>query len=155
FELGVGKTELAARLLHELVKRAVNDQELVNLDEKVGTTAILRLRLVPKWSDDAKINAQAIKDADELADKISTALKNVLGDPRRIAKFIANLTGDPEERSFAARELYRAKALAVPQLVDALRNTKGEEHDAVMNLLPSLAPETVTPLVAALDILDD
>lgn len=155
FELGVGRTELAARLLHELVKRAVNDQDLVDLDERVGTTAILRVRLVPKWSDDPKIDAQARKDADELADKVSKAMKNVLGDPKRIAKFIANLTGDPEERQFAARELYRAKALAVPQLVDALRTSKGEEHDAVLQLLPTLAPETVPPLIAALDIPDD
>jgi CheY-like chemotaxis protein len=155
FELGVGKTELAARLLHELVKRAVNDQDLVDLDQRVGTTAILRVRLVPKWSDDPKIDAQARKDADELADKVSKALKNVLGDPKRIAKFIANLTGDPEERQFAARELYRAKDLAVPQLVEALRTSKGEEHDAVLQLLPTLAPETVPPLIAALDIPDD
>jgi CheY-like chemotaxis protein len=155
FELGVGRTELAARLLHELVKRATNDQDLVDLNEKVGTTAILRLRLVPQWSDDKKINAQAIKDADTLADKVSKALRNVLGDRKRIAKFIANLNGDREEHDFAAHELYRSKALAVPQLVDELRTAKGEERDAVLTLLPRLAPETVPPLIAALDIPDD
>jgi CheY-like chemotaxis protein len=155
FELEVGRTELAARLLRELVKRAVNDQDLVDLDRKVGTSAILRLRLVPKWSNDPKIDAQARKDADELADKLSKALRNVLGDPKRIARFIANLNGDREEQAFARAELYRSKELAIPQLVEELRTSKGEEHDAILALLPDLAPQTVPPLIAALDIPDD
>src|SRR5262249_57620233 len=109
-----------------MVQRATNDQDLVDLNEKVGPNAILRLRLVPQWSDDKKINAQAIEDADTLADKVSQALRNVLGDRKRIAKFIANLNGDREEHDFAARELYRSKALAVPQPVDELRTANAE-----------------------------
>ncbi len=155
FELEVGKTDLAARLLGEMLKRATNDQDLVDLDEKVGTASLLRLRVVPKWSDDPKINQQAIKDANELADKVSQALRNILGDPKRIAKFIHNLSGDQEEHDFAARELYRSRSLAIPYLVEELRTAKGDDREVILALLPKLAPETVTPLVAALDIPDD
>jgi CheY-like chemotaxis protein len=155
FELEVGKTELAARLLSEMLKRATNEQDLVDLDEKVGTAALLKLRVVPKWSDDPKINQQAIKDANELADKVSQALRNILGDPKRIAKFIHNLSGDQEEHDFAARELYRSRSLAIPYLVEELRTVKGEDRDVILALLPKLAPETVMPLTAALDIPDD
>ncbi len=155
FELGVGRPDIGARLLRELVKRAVNEQELVDLDEKVGTSAFLRLRLIPKWSDDPKANAQAIKDADDLAGKVSKALQNILGNRERIAKFVKNLSGDREEHDFAAKELYRSRAMAIPPLIDELRTAKGEERDAILALLPGLSRETTAPLVAALDIRDD
>jgi len=155
FELGVGRPDIGARLLRELVKRAVNEQELVDLDEKVGTSAFLRLRLIPKWSDDPKANEQAIKDADDLAGKVSKALQNILGNRERIAKFVKNLNGDREEHDFAAKELYRSRAQAIPPLIDELRTAKGEERDAILALLPGLSRETVAPLMAALDIPDD
>jgi hypothetical protein len=155
FELELGKRELAARLLHEMLKVAVNDQELVELEQKVGNTAFLRLRLIPKWSDDPKLNAQAIKDADELNAKVSQALQKILGDRTRILRFIRDLNGDREDRDFATKELYRSGALAVPVLVSELQSTKGEEHQAILSLLPRLAPETVPPLIAALDIDDN
>lgn len=155
FELDTGRPELAARLLAALLKREPTDEDLVKLDEKVGTAAFLRLRLLPKWSNDPKINEQAIKDADKLADRVGAALQKVYGDPKRISKFIKNLSGDREERSFAAKELYRSKALAIPPIIEELRPAQGEDRDAILTLLPRLAPETVPPLIAALDIPDD
>ncbi len=156
FELEVGRRDLAARLLHEMLKAAVNDQDLVDLEQKVGTTAFLRLRLIPKWSDDPKLNAQAVKDADELNAKVSQAIEKILGDKARIQRFIHDLTtGDREEQEFATKELYRSRALAMPTLISELQSTKGEEHQAILSLLPRLAPETVPPLIAALDIDDN
>jgi CheY-like chemotaxis protein len=155
FELEVGRRDLAARLLNQMLKVAVNDAELVELDQRVGTSAFLRLRLIPKWSDDAKVNAQALKDADELTARVSEAIKKVLGDPVRIRRFIKDLTSDREDRAFAAGELHRAGTLAMPYLIAELQANKGEEHEAILALLPKLAPETVPPLIAALDIDDN
>jgi CheY-like chemotaxis protein len=154
FELDVGRHELAARALRGLLDRKPTDDELVKLEERDGMPAFLRLRTIPKWSDDPKVNEQAIKNADELADRVAGALQRVLGDPKRINRLIKLLTGDREERAFAARELYRAKAAAVPPLVTALREGSGEDREAVLSLLPRLARETVPPLIAALDIPD-
>src|SRR5262249_5006996 len=79
FELGVGRPDLAARLLRELIKRNPTDEELVQLNEKVGPAAFLRLRTVPRWSADPKVNEQAIKDTDELSDRVGKAMQKVLG----------------------------------------------------------------------------
>ena len=155
FELEVGRYELAAKLLHGLVTHNPTDEDLLQIAEKDGMPAFLRLRIVPKWSDDPKIHAQAIKDADILSDRVGKAMEKILGDQKRIAKLIQNLTGDNEEKSFAARELYRSRALAIPLLIAQLRTADGEERAAILELLPRLAPETVSPLTAALAIPDD
>ncbi len=156
FEMELGRHELAAKLLHGLVGRKPTDEELLRLEEKEGSLSpFLRLRSVPRWSDDKAVHDQAVKDADELAQRINEALQKLLGDKKRIARLIKDLTGDREEKAFAAKELYRSKALAVPQLVEALRPATGEEREVILNLLPRLSRDTVPPLVAALDIPDE
>jgi hypothetical protein len=155
FELEVGRPDLAARHLHELLKLATDDKELVALEEKVGSTAFLRLRILPKWSDDRKLEEQARKDADELSARVTTALQKVLGNRETILRHIKELSGDREERTYATVQLQRARDLAIPTLVEQLQVSKGEDHEAIMRLLPRLLPETVPPLIAALDIPDN
>jgi len=154
FELEVGRPDLAARHLHELLKLATDDKELVALEQKVGNAAFLRLRILPKWSDDRKLDEQARKDADELSARVTSALQKVLGNREAILKHLKDLNGDREDRKYATDHLQRAKALAIPTLVEQLQLTRGEEHEAIMGLLPFLFPETVPPLLAALDIPD-
>jgi hypothetical protein len=155
FELDVGRHELAARLLRGLLDRKPSDEELMKIEEQDGMAAFLRLRTIPKWADDPKVHAQAVKDADELAERAAGALQRVLGDPKRINRLIKDLTGDREERAFASRELYRARAAAMPPLIAALRDAGGEEREAILSLLPRLAADTVPPILAALDVPDN
>lgn len=156
FEMELGRYELGAKLLRGLIARKPTDEDLIKLEEKAGSFApFLRLRAVPRWSEDKGIHDQALKDADELAQRVGDALRRVYGDRKRIARLVKDLNGDRDERSFATRELYRAKDLAVPPLVEALRQAEGEQREAIVSLLPRLAPDTVAPLLAALDISDD
>lgn len=156
FEMELGRYELAAKLLHGLLERKPTDEELLRLEEKEGGLApFLRLRTVPQWSDNKATHDQAVKDADELAQRIGNAIQKVLGDRKRINRLIKNLSGDAEERAYGAKELYRVKALAIPPMIDTLREATGEEREAILTLLPRLSQDTVAPLAAALDIPDD
>ena len=88
---------------------------------KGGITDLLRLRQIRQWVDEkvgstdaqkkaAQINAQARKDVEELIEGVTKAVKEYLGDPERIKRFIKNLASGPEERDYAIRELYRSGA---------------------------------------------
>ena len=151
FEMEVGRFDLAARLLHTMLEKKPDDKDLLEIEQKEGMSAFLRLLTVPQWSKDPKLNEQAKKDAQELLDRASAALKKVVGDPARINKFIHNLNGDPEERAYALKELYRSGELAVPHLIDALRTADAEERLAILSALPKLGRGTLPPLFAALD----
>jgi CheY-like chemotaxis protein len=160
FELEVGRPDLAARHLHELLKHAGDDKELMELDKRVGSAAFLRLQTTfmryqaTERSRDQKLIDQAVDDAKDLTGRVSKALEKTLGNRQRIQRFIKDLNGDREERAFAAGELHRSKAFAIPTLVAELQTARGEERDAIVQLLPRLAVETVPPLIAALDIDD-
>src|SRR5262249_18739280 len=105
FEIEVGRFDLAAGHLHNLVASKPADKDLVELEDAVGIAAFLRLRNVPKWSADAKVQAQARKDVDELIEMVATAVRKHRADPQRIALFVKNLTATEEERAFALKEL--------------------------------------------------
>jgi CheY-like chemotaxis protein len=149
--MDVGRYDLAAGHLHALLARKPGDQELTGLEERFGMAPILRLRNVRKWSDDPKANEQALADVEELVGRVTAAVKNVRGDPKRLRQFVDNLTATPEEATYALRELYRAGAAAVPPLVDSLRAASGAERRAYLRALERLGPDTVAPLAAALD----
>jgi CheY-like chemotaxis protein len=151
FELGVGRYDLAAGHLHALLVSRPGDQELVGLEEKVGMAPILKLRNVRTWSDDPKADEQSRADVEELINRVGGAVRNVRGDPKRIRASIDNLTASPEERAYALRDLDKAGATAVPYLIDALREAKGDERAAYLSALGRLGPDTVPPIVAALD----
>jgi CheY-like chemotaxis protein len=152
FEIEVGRYDLAAAHLHNLVASKPADKDLADLEENVGIAAFLRLRNVPKWSPDARVQAQAKKDVDTLLDMVSTAVRKQRTDPQRIATFVKNLTASEEERAFALKELYRSGAAVIPPLIDELRNAEGSQHAVLLHALQQLVrPETVPPLAAALD----
>jgi hypothetical protein len=157
FELKAGEHELAARHLHGLLDKKPTGEDLNRLEnESGGIRAFLRLRSVPKWSDDEKVDKQARKDAEELL----YTLGRFHTDPARIDMFVRNLGGDadehtPEERAFAVRELKKAGAVAVPPLIEALRPTTGEERRRMVAVLTQLGPEAVAPMLGALDIPDN
>jgi len=151
FELDVGKFELAAKQLRGLMSLRPKGEDLFKIEENQGLQALLRLQRVPKWSNDEKIDTQAKKDVAELLD----ILARYHTDAKRIAKFINNLNGEPEERTYAIAELQRAGPAAVPPLVTAIREASGAERENIVSVLPKLGKDAGLPIVAALDIPDN
>jgi CheY-like chemotaxis protein len=151
FEIDVGRYDLAAGYLRGLLARNPTDKELFDLESKEGMAAFLRLRNVPKWSDDAKVDAQAKKDVDELITRVSNAVRATLNDPARIKRYVQNLLAGPEEYAYAIKELYRPGASAVPYLLEELRNATGSDRLTLLKALRQLGPDTLAPLAAALD----
>jgi CheY-like chemotaxis protein len=154
FELELGRHELAARQLRGLIDKAPDDKDLLEILDREGMSAFLRLRNIRKWSDDPAANAQAQKDVEDLIRRVSAAQKRVLADPERIARFIRNLNASEEERDYAVQQLYRAGPAAVPYLIDALREADAETRVNILYALKRLGPDAVPPILAALDIPD-
>lgn len=99
-------------------------------------------------------NIQAKKDAEELIKRVTAALKKTINDPERIAKYVGNLKGTPEERDYAVRELYKSGALAGPYLIGELRNPTDEDRVNILYALSRLSDEVIPVLLAALDSKD-
>jgi hypothetical protein len=152
FEIDVGRFDLAARHLRELLKKGPTEKDLIAIAEKDGVTPVLRLKNVREWTRDKKANAQAVKDAEDLARRVSAAVRKRLADPKRLRELVGNLGATPEEQAFALREIYASGATAVPYLVEALREAKAPgKRLPLLRALRKLGPETVPPLLAALD----
>src|SRR5262249_61976355 len=49
FEMEVGRFDLAAQLLREMLKKGPTEDELIKLHDKKGITPFLRLRLARRW----------------------------------------------------------------------------------------------------------
>ncbi len=155
FELNVGRPDLAAGHLRGLLNKKPTEAEWIELEEEQGMSNILRLRLVPKWDDDPRINKQAQDNAEKLIQEVTAALEKHLSNQQRIAKFVKNLaSGEPEERSYALKELYRSGARMMPALIDRLRDARDEERVNLLLALPQLGSDIMPPLFAALDIND-
>jgi hypothetical protein len=152
FEIDVGKYDLAARHLRGLMDKKPTADELFEIQEKDGITPVLKLRTIRKWSSDKKVNDQATRDAADLVREITQAVRKKLADPDRIKANIRKLSATPEERDFALRDLYRSGAAVIPHLLDALSHaTEARERLPLLQGLRRLGPETVPPLLAALD----
>ncbi len=151
YEIDVGRLDLASGLLHALLAKSPTDEDLLALEDKYGMAAFLTLHTIPKWSDDPKIEAQARKDATQFIDLIRDAVKKKLSDPKRIQLFVKNLNGEPEERDFALKELYRSGGQVTPYVIDALRTGPPEDRPQLLDALRRLGPETLPPLYAVLD----
>jgi CheY-like chemotaxis protein len=146
FEIDVGRYDLAAQLLKDMMARKPADKELLEIEAKYGISAFLRLLTIPQLS----------KEAAPLVEQVNTAMKTLLGDPERIKKFIARLSATPEERIYAIRELQRSGAAAIPLMIEAVRSpdAKPNEQMAILTALPRLNKVTLPPLLAALEIND-
>ena len=151
YELSVGRPEIAANMLQGMLDLKPTKEQLLEIAEKEGMSAFLRLRLVQRWSPDLAKDRRAKQNVGELISQATTARKEYLTDPIRIGLFLKNLTGSPEEQSYAQRQLYEAGDAVIPLLVDRLRQATGENRLALLAVLPRLKPETVPPLLATLD----
>ncbi len=154
FEMDVGKYDLAAVHLRNWLNYKPTDADLVKLADEAGVAAFLRLRNVPKWSDDPKINKEAVNNVERLISRVTEAVKKVRGDPARIQTFIKNLSASPEERAYALKELVKSGAVVVPYLIDALGKADPDERVRLLDALRRLGPDTIEPMIAALDSKD-
>lgn len=152
FEMEVGRYDLAAQLLHEMLVKKPTAEELVALNEKEGIATFLRLRLVPRWYEDRNKDRKARQDVDVLIDQVIAAVKAKLTNPDRIKLFIKNLYESPEENGFARIELAKSGAAAVPYLVAELIKRPETEHGVIIEALSQFGIDTVAPLLATLDI---
>lgn len=155
FEIEVGKYDLAAKHLRGLLELKPDDASLLEIQDKEGMSGFLRLRNVVRWSPNKEVEQQARKDVDDLIQMVSDALRKLLNDPKRIEKYVANLQKSPEEKDYAIKELYRSGAAAVPYLIDTLKDATGAERANLVEALEKLGPDTVPPLLAALDAEDN
>jgi len=150
YEIDVGRYDLAAALLHQLLAKQPAADDLSRLEEKYGMAAFYELRTVD-WPKDKAVHDQAKQDVDQLIKLVQAGTKKFLADPEKLKLYVANLNGDREEQSFALEQLDRAGAQAAPYLIDALRTGRSEDRPAVVDALQRLNREALPPLYAALD----
>ncbi|MHB1423552.1 MAG: hypothetical protein ACYC3I_10230 [Gemmataceae bacterium] len=151
FEIEVGKYDLAAVHLHNLLNYKPSDADLVKLADQVGIAAFLRLRNIRNWSDDPKVNAAALANVEQLIKRVTDAVNKIRRDPTRIQAYIKNLTASPEENAYAIKELAKSRGYAVPYMIDALRRASPEDRVRYLDALERLGPDTLEPMIAALD----
>ncbi len=151
FEIDVGKYDLAAVHLRNFLNFKPSDADLVKLADEVGVAAFLRLRNIRKWSDDPKVNKEALDNVEQLIKRVTDAVNKVRRDPERIQGYIKNLTASPEEHAYALKELAKSGGVVVPYLIDALRRASPEDRVRYLDTLERLGPDTIPPMVAALD----
>jgi hypothetical protein len=155
FEIDVGKFDIAALLLKQLLEKqpaAETDKELVKIEDAQGLSSFLRFRRVRQWSDNPNVEKDAQKNVETLIGRVSSALDRYLGDPQRIGKFIKSLDApSEEERAYAFVQLNRSGDRAAPYLLEALRTSVGTPlNRRIKDTLIRQNPEVVNPLVAVL-----
>jgi CheY-like chemotaxis protein len=147
-----GKFDLAAVYLRGFVTSEPTDQDLLELEQRFGTTVFKQLRTVPRWSDNPKADEQARADVETVITKATAATAKLLETPDRVNKYIRNLAATEEEREFAEVELKRTGDYAVPFMVDALRaNASPELNRGILGAIPNMEAATMAGWVAALD----
>jgi hypothetical protein len=156
FEMGVGKFDLAALHLKQLLDIAPPedaDKELLKIEETEGLSAFLRLQAVKKWSDFPPFQREAEKNVGVLINRVTGALDKHLSDAKRLRKFIAHLdAATVEERAYAFAQLDRSRARAAPYLVEALQEAAGRpRHAKMVDALERLNSDVVPPLLEVLN----
>jgi hypothetical protein len=138
-----GQTAKAVPYLDRFVKSNPDDATLIDLRDRYGAGSFLRL------ADDPATR----KYAEPLVEKLAEAQRRFATQPDRIARYVAALTGTPEERDHAVARLREAGPYAVPSLVQALDRPgiAPEERALLVDGMGRLDRSAVPALVATLD----
>jgi len=141
--LRTDQTKKAVPYLDKFMKSQPDDATLIAIRNRYGVGSILRL------SD----NAATRSFAKPLVDAMVAAARKYATQPERIARFITELTGTPEEQDYAVRHLREAGPDAVPFLVNALSrpDLSAEDRRLMVHHIGRLDRSAVPPLVAVLD----
>jgi hypothetical protein len=150
YEIDVGKFDVAALLIDELLKKQPADKvdrDLAAIEASKGLSPFLRLKGVRRWFANAELEKEAEQNVDRLISRVTAAVEKSLSDPQRLARFIRALGSDvPEERAYGFVQLKRAGERATPYLVDALRQTAGTaEHDRLREDMVRLGADFLPP----------
>lgn len=147
-----GKFDIAALFLQSFVDSKPTDADLLDIENRYGSTVFAQLRTIRKWSDDPKVDAKAKDNVETLNKMLKDATDKVLNDPARVAKFIRNLGASYEEKEFAKFELKRTGEFAVPFMVETFRaNQNPEVTKGLLETITMLKPETMAGWIAGLD----
>ena len=146
-EIELGQFKLANEYLKGFLAKNPTDQELLQIQEKEGSSGFLRLLTIPELAKDAK----------PLVDRVGQLVQKSVTDPARLQKLIKDLVDgaeDPRETAFAINEMRKAGANAVPAILSALITTaeQPKEHALLLGALERLDHNTTPPLLAALEI---
>ncbi len=159
FETSVGNYELAARYLRQFLASKPNEDVYLELlgekgpdADRTGLAPFLALRNVPTWSVDPELQKEAKQNVETVIAQATVALRNFLGNPKRLARLVQQLIASPEEQIYAEQELRRAGVAAIPILLDTLQfEPNNELRRNILLLLPSLDESTVPATLAFLD----
>mgnify|MGYP002780553737 CR=1 FL=1 len=151
-----GRFDLAGEQLRDFLAGNPTDKDLLDLEAKFGVTVFEKLKLVPRWSEDPKANAEYVKIVDDILAKDREARRKLYRDPARIAKFVRNLGETTEERIYAEQQLYPSGDAVVATTVDILRGSNDLTLRAgVLGAVRRLGPEIVPGFLASLEGLPD
>jgi CheY-like chemotaxis protein len=161
FEIEVGKYDFAAKYLKGFVAALKKlgpkeaNQVLVQIEEKEGMSAFIRLLRIPPLLDNKKDQKELQTLVSDLNKRVSAAVTAELQSPVRIRKYLKNLTKTPEERAWAVNQLRRSKEAVAPYFFAEMERTEGTPaHDKLVTALRALLRGNRTlipPLLAALD----
>jgi HEAT repeat protein len=149
--INIDNYKLAAAMGNELTARKLKPRDFVTIVETGEGT---------ERFDAASAKAQRVADLASLASSLVSSYEKgkleIARDPDEIAKAIKMLTGNARARVLGAERLKAASEYAVPQLLAALLDNRG---DAVLaaeaqNVLTAMGSRAVQPLCAALLGLD-
>ena len=145
-EIELGQYKVAAGYLKGFIAKNPSDEELLQMQEKEGSSAFLRLLTIPELKAEAK----------PLVERVDALVRKHLSDRKRLDALIQLLNESQQERAYAIAQLKRSGADAMPALIDALERSSNDldMHAAILGVLPLLDKSTVPPLLAALDTND-
>lgn len=149
----IGNYTLAATEATNLVARP-DDIMLVRTAERMALDRGISFdTLLNKFRDQAELKDVTV----QLVEKINKIRAAHVRDPQVINTNINKLSGNQRERDNALADLQAAGEIAVPLMLDVLRdNTKQQQHATVLNALSNLrGGGVVGPLLAATDMKDD
>jgi CheY-like chemotaxis protein len=161
FEIDLGAYQTAAVFIKGFKDKLEMEKDaeklILQIEARDGMSSFLKLRSVPKWSDDPKLNDETRKRVEDLIESVTATLKTHLGDPVRIEKLVNQLAATSGERLYAIRELRRSRDFAIPHLVKQMQELKDTDEDKYLAVTMSLAylgREAMPALYAALAIDD-
>jgi HEAT repeat protein len=136
----------AVPYLEKFVKSQPDDATMIAIRDQYGPGSILQLEDYGPTQHFAR----------PLVEALAAAAHKQVTQPRRIAHFVNELTGTPEEQEYAIRHLRKAEPQAVPFLVGALTqpDLTAPKRELLVHNMGRLDRFAVPPLIAALDSAD-
>jgi len=161
FEIRTGNYERAAERVKGLLDLNPDDKTLFDLVDKPtpgtqgGMGQFLRLRNVPRWYPNDRLDKEAKQRVEDLIARVTKAVQAELSNADRIRRYANALAGTPEESAFALNELRRSGKSVPPVLAAMLSETPAAEvRAAILHAIPLLSVDTVPGFVAFLPAAD-